>query len=70
VWWGPPVYAAPAYAPPVVVQQAPPVYSPSPAQSYWYYCEGARAYYPYVQQCPGGWLQVVPSPSPSGPSAY
>ena len=22
----------------------------------------ARAYYPYVQQCPGGWLTVVPSP--------
>lgn len=68
VWWGAPVYAAP----PVVVQQAPPVYvqDAPPAQSYWYYCEGARAYYPYVQQCPGGWLKVVPSPAPSGPSPY
>lgn len=27
-----------------------------------YYCEEAKAYYPYVQQCPGGWRQVTPTP--------
>jgi hypothetical protein len=32
-------------------------------QFYWYYCEGANAYYPHVQQCPGGWIKVMPSPS-------
>lgn len=32
---------------------------------YWYYCRKTDTYYPYVQSCPGGWMQVVPhSPSP------
>jgi hypothetical protein len=35
---------------------------------YWYYCEGAQAYYPYVQQCPNGWMKVVPTPA-NGPKA-
>ena len=65
VWWGP-VYAYPyynVYSPPVIIQQAPPVYvQPAPPQPpyYWYYCENSRAYYPYVQECPGGWMTVVP----------
>jgi hypothetical protein len=28
----------------------------------WFYCPEAGAYYPYVQQCPGGWQQVAPQP--------
>jgi hypothetical protein len=28
----------------------------------WYYCAAARAYYPQISQCPGGWLTVVPTP--------
>jgi hypothetical protein len=66
-------YPYPAYSPPVVVQSSPPVYvqrEPSPPpQSYWYYCQASQAYYPYVKECPGGWLQVVPqtAPPPSGP---
>ena len=59
--------AAPAR--PVVVtrpaatsQPAPPV-APPPAQtSYWYYCAASRAYYPYVNECPGGWMKVLPQP--------
>jgi hypothetical protein len=53
------------YTAPVVIERSPPVYiqqSPPP-QPYWYYCEASRTYYPYVQQCPGGWLTVVP-PTP------
>ena len=54
--------------PQVYVQQAPPTQTapavPDPSQSppsqYWYYCEDARGYYPYVQQCPRGWMTVVP----------
>lgn len=67
----PPAYApVPVYAPPVVaepqsyIQQAPVVESAPPAPSYWYYCEGAKAYYPYVKECPGGWLTVVPPGAP------
>jgi hypothetical protein len=52
--WGP---EWPGYAyPPVVVQ-------PSPSQpQYWYYCDEAKSYYPYVAQCPGGWRAVSPTP--------
>ncbi len=53
VFFGPPVFLAPE---PVYVQP------PPPQPAYWYYCESARAYYPYVQQCPEGWLEVVPRP--------
>jgi hypothetical protein len=52
--------------PPVVVTPAPRVYihpAPPPPQ-YWYYCDAAQAYYPYVQQCPGGWRAVTPTPPP------
>ena len=60
--YAPPVYAAspsapaPAYAPPVYAAPPP----PPPAPAYWYYCQSAGSYYPYVSACPGGWLTVVP----------
>ena len=60
--YAPPVYAAPpsapapAYAPPVYA--APPPRPPAPA--YWYYCQSAGRYYPYVSACPVGWLTVAP----------
>ena len=34
-------------------------------QAYWYYCAGAKAYYPYVKECPGGWQRVAPPPPPA-----
>jgi hypothetical protein len=33
-----------------------------PPPGYWYYCPYSRAYYPYVQECPGPWQPVVPHP--------
>ncbi len=64
-WWGPPYYPYPYYSQPVIVQQPQPVYQqPAPVeqeQSYWYYCPDANAYYPYVKNCPKGWLKVVPT---------
>jgi hypothetical protein len=68
-WWGgPPAY--PYYwGPPAVIQENPPVYiQPAPRgdeQIYWYYCPDPRGYYPYVKQCPGGWMRVVPPSAPS-----
>ncbi len=67
-WYGPayPYYPYPYYAaPPVVIQQEPQVYIQQPeAQpqqpNYWYYCQNPQGYYPHVQQCPGGWMTVVP----------
>ena len=60
--YAPPVYAAPPSAP--APAYAPPVYAapppPPPAPAYWYYCQSAGSYYPYVSACPGGWLTVVP----------
>lgn len=29
------------------------------AQFYWYYCKNPSGYYPYVKQCPSGWMKVV-----------
>jgi hypothetical protein len=37
-------------------------YYAAPAVAYWYYCAAAAAYYPYVQNCPGGWEPVLPTP--------
>ncbi len=73
-FWYPPYYS---YAPPVVIQQQPLAYTQQQAQPaqpapqaqqayYWYYCADAKAYYPYVQQCPAGWLKVVPQTAPPG----
>ena len=33
-------------------------------QSWWYYCVDKNAYYPYIQQCPAGWVRVAPQPAP------
>ena len=61
-----PVYPYPdPYVPPVVVEQAPPVVQQAPAPAapqYWYYCEPAKTYYPYVTSCPAGWTRVPATP--------
>ncbi len=67
LFWDPfPYYARP----PVIIQEGAPTYIQQGDQSrqpyYWYYCEQSKTYYPYVQECPGGWLTVVPpQPSPA-----
>lgn len=65
-------YPYPYYYPPVVtVPSSPPTYieqgggqAPAQSQAYWYYCADAKAYYPYVKECPGGWQRVAPQPPP------
>lgn len=71
LWHGPRPYYYP-YPPAVVTVPAPPptVYiergydEPPPVreQNYWHYCERPEGYYPYVRECPGGWLRVAPTP--------
>lgn len=61
-----PVYPDPdPYVPPLAAA-APPMVAPpaigAPAPQYWYYCESAGGYYPYVPACPSGWHAV-----PAGP---
>jgi hypothetical protein len=66
-WWGP--YPYYYMAPPVVIHRPAPVYvqpAPAPEPYYWYYCEETRTYYPYVKQCPRGWMRVVPPDPPAG----
>ena len=41
-------YPSPGYAPP----------------QYWAYCQSPEGYYPYVQDCLGGWIPVPPTPPP------
>ena len=61
-----PAYGYPAYGYPAVpttyVEQGA---QPAPAQpqgQWWYYCNEAGAYYPYVRECAGGWQRVAPRP--------
>jgi hypothetical protein len=66
-WWYPypPVVVEPY--PRVVVERPPQVVLPPQPPPSWYYCENPQGYYPYVQQCPGGWRQVAPTPPPAPP---
>jgi hypothetical protein len=65
-YWGPywPPYAYPpvVVAPPAAVYVEPSPPTSVPPQHYWYYCDNPQGYYPYVQQCPGGWRPVTPTP--------
>ena len=73
-YWGHPGYYYPPpyyyYPRAVAVPAEPTVYiergdaytPPEQSQGYWYYCPEAKAYYPYVKQCAGGWQRVTPQP--------
>ena len=50
-----------SHAYPVYVQI--PVYGQPQAQ-YWAYCRSPQGYYPYVSDCPAGWLPVAPTSPP------
>jgi hypothetical protein len=67
-WYTPPsgyFPVPPSVAPQVHIEQEPAVPLSKPQANYWYYCAEAKAYYPYVDACPGGWQQVVPeAPAP------
>jgi hypothetical protein len=70
--WYYPYYSAPYYypAPVAAYPAAPTTYveqgqeaAPGPrSDASWYYCPEAKAYYPYVNQCAGGWQRVSPRP--------
>jgi hypothetical protein len=51
-------------SPPVYIEQDPALPTPAQQPYYWYFCAGSNAYYPYVDDCPGGWQQVVPETRP------
>ncbi|WP_151445732.1 hypothetical protein [Lacisediminimonas profundi] len=55
-----PVVVAPA--PVTYIEQAPQVAAAPQSSPTWYYCDDAKAYYPYVKECPAGWLQVPATP--------
>jgi len=60
-----PVVVAPADpGPPTYVEQgqAGPDAGPQAQPGTWFYCDAAKAYYPYVKQCAGGWRAVPASP--------
>lgn len=57
---GQPVVSAPA----TTLPQAAAGGSAPQAAGFWYYCESANAFYPYVSQCPGGWRTVPATPPP------
>ena len=70
-WYYPPYYYPPAVvvapaAPTTYVEQAGTLVPPQ-RSSYWYYCEASKTYYPYVKECPAGWMRVVPQATPQTP---
>ena len=50
----------------IYIQREAPVTSQTQSvqTNYWYYCRNPEGYYPYIKQCPEGWLQVAPQPTP------
>ncbi|MBL8452839.1 MAG: hypothetical protein JNK97_08835 [Zoogloea sp.] len=72
LWWiaGTGLLLYPFVTPPrtVVIEQPEPVVAPAaPAAQNWYYCDSAKAYYPYVESCAEGW-RAVPSTPPATPA--
>ena len=61
-YYSPQIYTVPV-EPPVYIERGVPA-QPLPS-GYWYYCSDPEGYYPYVKECPSGWLQVNPAPPPS-----
>lgn len=57
----PPVISVPAN-PPVYIERAEVAEPAPPASASWYYCANPQGYYPYVENCPGGWQAVAPRP--------
>jgi len=56
--------------PPVLPEGVtPPAESGQQQPSYWYFCRDPEGYYPYVKDCPGGWLTVVPREPNAAPPA-
>lgn len=73
LWYFYPQHVSPypdPYTPPpvVIVQPIAPAQVPSapPPAQYWYYCDAAGGYYPYVPSCPAGW-RMVPATPPNVP---
>gem|GEM_PF-856596 len=33
-------------------------------EDFWYYCKKPAGYYPQIERCPDGWMQVVPHKPP------
>ena len=64
-----PVYPYPMVVPEIIYElpvddQQQQDYSQQPPEDpyYWYYCEDPKGYYPYISECPSGWITVVPQP--------
>jgi hypothetical protein len=67
LWWDPWwEYPNPYYTQTPVVIEQPQEYiyqgSQTAAPNYWYFCQSSEGYFPYVKECPEGWMKVVPSP--------
>lgn len=76
-WYPYPDDPLPGYGDTVVhtAPQAPPEYveqgtgAAIAPDSYWYLCPKSKAYYPYVKDCPGGWVKETPRITRATPAA-
>jgi len=61
-------YPFPGFVSPMAEDLSPPPYIQRELPvEYWYYCLSRRGYYPYVGECPDGWIHVLPQPGPPWP---
>lgn len=70
-YWGPDYYyssypyrrviSVPA-EPLVYIERGDAAAPPGSEVGYWYHCPSPEGYYPYVNECPGGWRKVDPQP--------
>lgn len=56
----PPAVIAVPVEPPTYIEQNP--QGTGAAAQLWYFCPNPKGYYPYVQDCPVGWVPVAPQP--------
>jgi hypothetical protein len=64
-YWGPWMFPPPWYYQPAIVvpPPEPKVYierNEAVDAAFWHYCRSLGGYYPYIRECPEGWLQVLP----------
>ena len=58
----PPAIVTVPVSPPIYIERSGARQAPNYQSNYWYYCDNPQGYYPYIKECPAGWIQVPPVP--------
>ncbi len=68
-WYSPPwgyTYFVPEWSEPVVyIEKDSGPAAPARPPAYWYYCPDTQGFYPEIENCPGGWQELLSEPPPA-----